>query len=328
MTDIDLLAIVTRPDFPSGDGPIGDHMGLERFAAARPDLAVRTIVFNASETRLHIADGQRMIAQGGGPPVDLTRVRLVVYMPVCLEVEETNLAPIGASEPHPLFAAQQWRPLTEYLEDLLPYIARCVNAPRATRLANNKLIQLDTLARAGIALPSTNISTGFPRQGALAKRLRLVRKNISEGGWKSPMEFSPARLVGASEADDNAPAIWQVPIEADHEYRCYVMGEELTFVRLERDPTITDVRATHDGRPRALIVEGDGQWRAQMLAASRALRLDSAVIDSMPVGEDLMILEVNANGVWWFLPQAVQNELEARFHLFLDRLINETRQGR
>jgi hypothetical protein len=326
MTAIDLLAIVTRPDFPSGAGPIGDHMGITRFAAARPQLTVCTIVLNASETRLHMEGERAIIAQGKAPPIDLSRARLVLYMPVCLEVEETNLSPLAAGEPYPLFAAQQWRPLTEYLEDLLPRLARCVNEPRATRRANNKLMQIDALRRAGIALPSTSVSSGFPRQGALAKQLRLVRKNISEGGWKSPTEFSPARLVAANETDDLTPTIWQAPIEADREYRCYVMGDEVTFVRLERDPMITDVRATHGGRPRALIVEGDAQWRLGMLATARALGLDYAVIDAMPVGDDLVILEVNANGVWWFLPQAVQNALEARFHFFLDRLIGETNQ--
>ena len=328
MTAIDLLAIVTRPDFPSGSGPIGDHMGLKRFAAARPHLTVRTIVLNSSETRLHVEGECAIIAQGEASPIDLSRARrLVLYMPVCLEVEETNLAPLRTSEPYPLFAAQQWRPLTEYLEDVLPRLARCVNEPRATRRANNKLIQIDALRRAGIALPPTSVSTGFPRQGALAERAHLVRKNISEGGWKSPTKFSPARLVAASETDDLTPAIWQAPIEADREYRCYVMGEEVTFVRLERDPAFTDVRATHDGRPRALIVEGDARWRLRMLAAARALGLDYAVIDAMPVGDDLLILEVNANGVWWFLPQAVQDELETRFHLFLDKLIGEAPPG-
>ena len=30
--------------------------------------------------------------------------------------------------------------------------------------------------------------------------------------------------------------------QADHEYRAYVMGEDVTFVRLEREAEITDVR--------------------------------------------------------------------------------------
>src|SRR4051812_8015996 len=100
MPKIDLLAIVTRPDFPSGSGPIGDHMGLTRFAAARPHLQVRTICLNAVEAELAIEDGRMVVRQDGLAPVELDRVGLVLYMPVCLEVEETNLALIAPGEPY------------------------------------------------------------------------------------------------------------------------------------------------------------------------------------------------------------------------------------
>jgi len=243
-------------------------------------------------------------------------------MPVCLEIEETNLAAQMPGEAHPLFAAQQWRPLIEYLEDALPRLARCVNEPRALRRANNKLIQLDILRREGLPIPRTAISTGFPRQGGLCERSLLVRKNLSEGGWKSPTEFSPARLAAAGEADA-LPAIWQAPIEADHEFRIYVMGEDVVFVRLEREAGTTDVRMAQGGRPSAAIVDGREAWRHLMVRAARALGLDYAVIDAMPDGEGLVILEVNANGVWWFLPDEVAGELEKRFHAFLDRLLGE-----
>ncbi len=324
MMDIDLLAIVTRPDFPSGLGPIGDHLGLARFAAARPGLRVATITLNAGETALHVEEGHIAIAQEGKASIELDRVGLVLFMPVCLEVEETNLASLAPGAPHALFAGQQWRPLTEYLEEALPRLARCVNGPRAMRRANNKLIQLDTLRRAGLPLPATAVSTGFPAQGALSGAASLVRKNISEGGWKSPTEFSPARLAGRDESDP-APAIWQAPIKADHEFRVYVMGEEVIFVRLEREAAITDVRVTRSGRPMATIVEGQAEWRKLMLAAARALDLGFAVIDAMPEDGRLVILEVNANGVWWFLPDEVASVLERRFHAYLDRLIGEGR---
>lgn len=326
MQDIDLLAIVTRPDFPSGNGPIGDHLGLARFASERPGLVVRTIVLNDRGTRVHIEAGHTLITQGEDPPIDLNRVRLVLYMPICLEVEETNLASIPANEPYPLFAAQQWRPLTEYLEHRLPRLTRCVNTPGATRRANNKLIQLDALCRAGFPPPLTAVSTGFPNEGALASRTSLVRKNVSEGGWKSATEFSPARLVERGSPDDLLPAIWQIPLQADHEYRAYVMGEDVTFVRLERDAAITDVRMTQSGRPKARIIEVSEAWRARMLAATRALDLDYAVVDAMPVDEGLAVLEVNANGVWWFLPEDVAGVLEARFHGFIDGFIAQARR--
>ena len=320
MTDIDLLAIVTRPDFQSGNGPIGDHMGLARFAKARPSLCVRTIVLNAGAARLHLEVGRLAIAQGDEAPVALERVRLALYMPVCFEVEETNLGAIARGEPYPLFAAQQWRPLTEYLEDALPRLARCVNTPLAMRRANNKLIQLDLLRQAGLPVPGTAVSTGFPCHGALKGSAALIRKNVSEGGWKSQTEFSPARLVWGDEGDA-APAIWQAPIAADHEYRAYVMGEEVVLVRLEREADVTDVRVTRDGRPSARIVAGEDRSKELMRAAARALALDYAVIDAMPDADGLVILEVNANGVWWFLPADVANVLEARFHAFLDRML-------
>ncbi|MBV9054457.1 MAG: hypothetical protein JO196_18845 [Hyphomicrobiales bacterium] len=325
MQDIDLLAIVTRPDFQSGIGPIEDHLGLSRFAAKRPSLVVRTIVLNHRDAHVHIEGGASLIAPGDEAPIDLARVRLALYMPVSLEVEETNFARVAADEPYPRFAAQQWRPLTEYVEHLLQQTTRCVNTPGATRRANNKLIQLEALRRAGLVPPLTAVSTGYPRQGALAARASLVRKNVSEGGWKSSTEFSPARLVGKEAPDERLPAIWQIPIQADHEYRVYVMGDEVIFVRLEREAAVTDVRITQAGRPRARIVEGDANWRARMLGAARALDLDYAVVDAMPVGDDLAILEVNANGVWWFLPADVANLLEGRFHAFLDRLLADVK---
>src|SRR5260370_41802616 len=107
MADSDLLAFVTRPDFPSGHGPIGDHMRLARSAAARPDLVLRTITLNAGDTQIHIDRGNLTIAQGEEAPIELGCVKLALYMPVCLEVEETNLSAIAPGERHRLFAAQQ-----------------------------------------------------------------------------------------------------------------------------------------------------------------------------------------------------------------------------
>jgi len=62
-----------------------------------------------------------------------------------------------------------------------------------------------------------------------------------------------------------------------------------------------------------------------MLGVARALSLDYAVIDAMPANDGLALLAVNANGVWWFLPDEVGRELERRFHAFLDQLVAKTR---
>ena len=95
-------------------------------------------------------------------------------------------------------------------------------------------------------------------------------------------------------------------------------GERVTTVWLERDLSIVDVRSTNDGKPAAQIGSAPDQWTRTALAMARTLHLDYAVIDAIPVGDELHVLEVNANGVWWFLPNDVGAELEIRFHEWLE----------
>jgi hypothetical protein len=325
---IDMLAVVTRPSFASGLGPIGDHLNLAGFAARRPDLMIRVIELNARPTEFHLDADALLIEQAGHAPLALNSAALVLYMPVSFDVEETDLSSPRAGEPWPTFAHWQWRPITEYLEHRLPKIGRCVNAPLAARRANNKLLQWEILTAAGFDVPPLAFATRWPRSGALAGSSALVRKNISESGWKAEGLFSPARLTREGEPADELPAIWQEPVKADFEIRCYIFGDEAIFVRLERDPEVTDVRATNDGRPAARFVEPDPGWAETMLSASRALNLEYSVIDALPNGDKLTILEVNANGVWWFLPPAIGAALEAKFHRWLERLIEDGRRAR
>jgi len=326
--NIDILAFVTRPSFASGLGPIGDHFNLRGLAARRCDFAVRIIELNARPTSFHLDADALRIEQQGAPPITLASPALVLYMPVSFDVEETDLAPTPADERWPTFAHWQWRPITEYLEERLPLLAPCINNPRAARRANNKLLQWEALRAAGLEIPPLAVSTHWPRDGALANAPSLIRKNLSESGWKADGVFSPARKTTRNEAGDDLPAIWQQPIDADFEIRCYVFGEEAVFVRLERDAAIIDVRTTNDGRPRASFVAPEPRWNAMMLAAARALGLDYAVIDALPVADRLVILEVNANGVWWFLPDALARPLEARFHAWLEKRVEAAKRER
>ena len=325
---VDMLAVVTRPSFASGLGPIGDHLNLAGFAARRPDLNIRVIELNARPTQFHLDADALLIEQAGHAPLALNSAALVLYMPVSFDVEETDLSSPRAGEPWPTFAHWQWRAITEYLEHRLPRIGRCVNTPLAARRANNKLLQWEILTAAGFDVPTLAFATRWPRRGALAGSSALVRKNISESGWKAEGLFSPARLMREGEPADELPAIWQEPVEAGFEIRCYVFGDEAIFVRLERDPCVTDVRATNNGRPEARFVDPKPDWIETMISASRALNLEYSVIDALPNGDRLSILEVNANGVWWFLPPAIGAALEVRFHRWLERLIEDGRRAR
>ena len=102
--NIDILAIVTRPDFASGSGPIGDHLNLRALAARRPDLTLRTIELNARRTSLHLDAARLRIEQEGQAALTLSTAALVLYMPVSFDVEETDLSPTSPSERWPVFA--------------------------------------------------------------------------------------------------------------------------------------------------------------------------------------------------------------------------------
>ena len=321
---LDFLAIVSRPDLPIGTGPAGDYFALHDLVAAHPRWRSLVLELNHHDVDVSWQNNALQLTVSGHHPVNLSEVNVALFVPASLEIEETQLARIDPTGPWPRFAVENWRPVSAYVEACLNR-QRCLNRPNAVRAANNKLIQFDTLRRAGFTLPLTTVRRGFPTAGPLAEHASLVVKNVSEGGWKSPTEFSPARLVerptlpGTVHDPDGErwPTIWQEPLSADRELRMYVMGREVTAVELVRDPDVVDVRATNDGRPRAKLTELRDDWRAIAVAMTGALGLDYAVLDTMPVDDTLHVLEVNANGVWWFLPPDVGATLEERFHAWI-----------
>ncbi len=320
---LDFLAVVSRPTLPSGTGPVGDYFGLHQLVARHPEW--KSLVLELGHHAVDVEwddDGFRLTVPGHDP-VDVGATSLALFLPVCLEIEETQLAAIDPDGRWPRFATENWRPISAYVESMLDG-QRCLNRPSATRAANNKLLQFDTLRRAGFMLPRTTVRRGLPSAGTLSELPTLVTKNVSEGGWKSPTEFSPARLVdrsGEGSVEDTWPTIWQEPLAADRELRVYVMGDDVVTVELSRDPDVLDVRATNDGRPLARITDLRHDWCEIAVSMTRTLGLDYAVLDAIPVGDTLHVLEVNANGVWWFLPSDVGDVLQKHFHAWIERAV-------
>ena len=318
-TGLDFLAVVSRRDFPSGSGQVGDYYNLRALIDRRPDWRAAILELGAKQTEVEWNADTFLVKQEGSAPIDLATVKCALYLPICLEVEETQLCRINPDSPWPRFASEQWRPISFAFEQRLNTM-RCLNRPEHVRLTNNKLLQYGRLTEAGFAMPPMVVASHAPRNGPLAGQATLLVKNVSEGGWKSPEDFSPARLcsVLAPGSPESWPVIWQTPFVSDRELRFYVMGERVTTVWLERDLSIVDVRSTNDGKPAAQIGSAPEQWTRTALAMARTLHLDYAVIDAIPVGDELHVLEVNANGVWWFLPNDVGAELEIRFHEWLE----------
>lgn len=323
---IDFLAVLSRPTFATGNGTAGDYYNIRSLIERRPDWNATVLELNHAATSVRWDGTHLFLIPEEGPEIAVDDLGVVLFLPISLEPEETLLRPIDHSGAFPGFEAEQWRPITTLFEDHLTRLSPgvCLNKPDRVRRTNNKMLQFELLRAAGFGVPLMNVADGFPVSGPLGASRVLVAKNISEGGWKSPTEFSPARLVRPTDPHERWPTIWQQPIESERELRIYVMGTDVSFVELTRDPEVLDIRATNGGRPRGRIVEVPSRWVDDAVDMTRVLGLDYAVIDAIPVGDELHVLEVNANGVWWFLPD-VAEELETRFHSWVERVVDETR---
>lgn len=324
---LDFLAVVSRPDFPTGSGPAGDCFGFRRLLDRHPEWRAAVLELNSKTTSAAFDGSSLVLSQDGSEPFAVDQVSVAVYLPICLEVEETLLCRIDPSDRWSRFATEQWRPITAWFEDRLDRLPGCLNRPSNVRAANNKLLQLDRLKQAGLPLPHTELSIGWPENGSLGASASLVAKNVSEGGWKSPTEFSPARLLSPDDRTEPWPSLWQRPIPAARELRCWVLGESVEAIELDRDPAVLDVRESNGGYPSARPVELPAPWIQQLLATTAALGLAYAVIDALPVHDELHILEVNANGVWWFLPDVAEH-LERRFHQWIETAVGAARTTR
>ncbi len=327
---LDFLAVVSRPTFSTGTGDVGDYYNLRALINRRPDWNAAIIELNSRPTTVEWDGTDLVVSHGEHPPISLKGVRTALYLPICLEIEETLLHPIDPALEWARFEVEQWRPVSAAFEDRLSTLheragGHCLNRPDRVRFTNNKLLQYEHLSTDGYTLPAATVGATWPTRSALGRDPQLVAKNVSEGGWKSADEFSPARLVRPDSPSDRWPTIWQRPIVSDVELRCYVMGRRTTVVELRRDPDVLDVRSTNEGLPAGRIVEVSERWVTMMVAMTRSLGLDYAVIDAIPTGDELHVLEVNANGVWWFLPPEVRSVLEHRFHGWLESEVDSRR---
>ena len=311
----DVIAFVTRGDFPGRRGSIGDYLSLGEFQKAYPDLSICVLEFNDPDTRVQSDGAMFSIAHPRFGTADVGSAKLVLYMPVSFEPEDVALQPGTHRNVDAVFGHRQWRVITEFLEVTLSRHPNCINDPRRARLACNKLAQLRLLKEASIPILPIRVADITPSSMAGP----LVRKNLSEGAIRSPGDISNTRLASESNEPAGYPAIFQPYVMSDHEMRFYVLGTDIIPVRLRRrlEANIVDVREmkmTPDDVSISAVYE---RYHPRLLEACRLLGLRYAVIDAIPSDDELLILEVNPSGVWTNLPAGVGRHICRKFHEFL-----------
>jgi len=311
----DLVAFVTNASFPGRRGIIGDYLELNRFRRSHPELSVRVIEFNDSDTEVEWDGDSFRLTHPDFGTIDVGAARLILYMPVSFEPEDVAIRSPAGNGAEAAFADRQWRVVGDFLEVFLAGHANCINDPRRARFACNKLTQMQRLREAGLPILPVRVAQSTPVSAAGMQ----VRKNLSEGAIVSSGVFSSTRLSGAPGKRLSHPAIFQPYVQSDHEMRFYVLGTKIIPVRLRRRMAegVVDVREMQATTEDVSIAWDYECHHPKLLEACRLLGLRYAVIDAIPKDGELHILEVNCNGVWSNLPRPLADQVASRFHEFL-----------
>ena len=133
-------------------------------------------------------------------------------------------------------------------------------------------------------------------------------KYISEGGDVNGEGQTSAQLVAPSGLADtgmaSGPRMFQELISSDHELRFYILDDDVFAVRVEVTDKLKypDIRTQAREPGRFSLTRDYAEFQGRMVAYARALGLRYAVVEAIPNGSDLGLLEVNVNGTWdWLL---------------------------
>lgn len=172
--------------------------------------------------------------------------------------------------------------------------------PYATRVAQNKIIQLDAARAAGFIVPRTLVSQNPTDVRAFAEALdfKVVVKTVS-GAAETPVMTGifDARVV-TDAAIEVCPAIYQELVPGNQHLRVCCFGDNVLAVRLVSDEL--DWRYPLNGIVDRYELEPAAEDLVRCVVHSLGLRMGVLDIKLGPHGE-LIWLEINPQGQFMFL---------------------------
>jgi hypothetical protein len=194
-----------------------------------------------------------------------------------------------------------------------------ISHPEATRLAENKLVQLDAARRVGIRMPRTLVSQDPEQIRRFCSELdyRAIVKPVA-GTPKTPVmtgQVSP-ELLSSDASLSVCPAIYQELVPGTRHLRICCFGEEIHTAVLETD--LLDWRYPLDATVAPYeLAEATAQQVREVL---EALHLRMGIVDMKLTPDDEPVwLEVNPQGQFLFLEGMCELPLTNPFAEFLIR---------
>jgi hypothetical protein len=207
---------------------------------------------------------------------------------------------------------------------LTEFRGRWVSHPEATRLAENKLIQLDVARSVGLRLPRTLVSQNpeVVRDFCRDQDHRVVVKTVA-GSRKGPVmagAVSP-ELLASDARIALSPAIYQELVPGTDHLRVCCFGEETRTALLRTDRL--DWRYPLDAAVEVYELEDSIVRRLRLMLDRLRLRMGIFDMKLDPDGGEPVWLEVNPQGQFLFLQGMCELPLTDVFADFLVRELDE-----
>jgi glutathione synthase/RimK-type ligase-like ATP-grasp enzyme len=289
------IAIVTRHD------DFHAHVVAELYAREARDVRCSLILSDSLA-------GSGRLSWSEGPAGDLARVRDAASLDVQVaELDVIWWRRLTGEAQQPADLNPEARGLVANdcraaLEGMLvtSFHGAWVSPPGATRIAQNKLVQLNAARAAGFAVPRTLVSQDPSEVRSFAKSLdfKVVVKAVS-GSAETPVmtgRFDPSVVSDA--AIELCPAIYQELVPGRRHLRVCCFGDDVLAVLLESDAL--DWRYPLNGTVHHYELGLDEEERIRRVVRTLGLRMGILDLKLGPDGE-LVWLEINPQGQFMFL---------------------------
>jgi len=194
-----------------------------------------------------------------------------------------------------------------------------VNDPQATRLAENKLVQLRAAERAGFRVPLTLVSQEPEQIRRFSAMLdhKVVVKPV-RGTTKGPLltTMISEALLDADASMRLCPATYQEYVEGKCHVRAHCFGPDVHAALIESEAV--DWRANLDVPVRPIELPEEARARLQRVLGLLGLRMGVVDLKLTDEGE-LVWLEINPQGQFLFVEGLCGLQLTAAFSEFLTR---------
>lgn len=296
------------------------HLPLSKLRSALGEF----VVVDTSDANLAVSIGSdRFVLRGADGEVDLLKDQCFYY-PESFSLHTLRTTGEELPNEQRAVALDSWLSVWEAMEAVsLRNPFSWVNPPCFARPADNKaMLSFFETARHGFRTPASVVSNDSTRVlemsagGGLAVKAVSRKEYLGADKLLATQFFSHNELVQFNSDISTCPLLYQPFILSPRQLRVYVFGSEVMVYKINSDHS----RAKPDVR-----VAGDLEYeivRSELPSSTiqgicnfvqTTLQLDYVALDFLVEDDSPILIDINPNGVWNWMPAGLANQIDAAF---------------